>query len=208
MKHDFDKETTTETEDSFESFTSQALRIRQKGSFETLLAQHLVVAVPSDPLSKVRLISECCYMVPSGKLDLNMKLVETIYLVCLSFLNTQTKTGSVNSTWGFPQTEKNYKRFIKPWHRDVPLSFVYDTRQERMQKDKLREQSKTEAQEFFLFTCHLDLSLGSFQILKVQFLSWSIPLIMQIFEKISRIIDPDLYRELLGVLKPQNQGEA
>jgi hypothetical protein len=39
--------------------------------------------------------------------------------------------------------------------------------------------------------------------LKSEFLSWAIPQAMQIFEQLSRLVDPDLYKELLGVMKPK-----
>ena len=107
IKPNSDKETTAENKDSnFQSFTSQALRFRQKGSFETLLASHLAVAIPSPPLVKVRLISEACYMIPEGKLDLDMNLVETIYLICLSLLNTPTRNDTVSISWGFPKQQR------------------------------------------------------------------------------------------------------
>lgn len=203
------EETTTETEGSFESFTSQALRLRQKGSFELLLSQHLASSVVMPPFQKIRLILESCYMVPTDKLDLNMKMVRILYVLTQSFLCSNIQNQSVTISWGFPQNEKNYQMFIKPWrHQEIPLYFTYDTTHERLQKDKLLEKAETTAKEFFLFTCNLDLSIGSFQILKVEFLQWAVPIIMELFSKISKIIEPDLYKSILETMKPQSQGES
>ena len=199
------KDETTKEESDFESFTSQALRMRQKGSFETLLAQHLAVAIPSDPLTKIRLISEACYMIPKGKLDIDMALVETVYLSCISFLNTRVNRESVKISWGFQQTAKNYQRFVEPWHRAFPMFFVCDTADESEKKRNVLNQATTKAERFFLFTCNLDLSVGSYQILKVQFITWAIPKVMEFFEQLSKLVDPDTYKEMLAVLKP-NQG--
>lgn len=201
-------EETTKEESGFEKFASQALRLHRKGSFELLLSQHLAVATPSDPLVKVRLTCESAWMVPQDKLKLDMQQVETIYLTCLSFLNTNTfKTDSVSMAFGFEQTEENYDRFIKPWHKGVPLVFLYGSQAERQSKNQVLDQAESEAKEFFLYTTDFDLSLGSFQMLKTEFLRWAIPQCMDIFEKLSRLIDPDLYKEMLGILKPELKSE-
>lgn len=191
-----------EKEGSFQEFTSQALRLHRKGSFETLLAQHLVVATPSDPMVKTRLVCEAAYMVPQGKLSIDMQQVERIYMVTLSLLNTNIfKFDSVHIAWGFEQTEENYQRFIAPWHRDIPLSFVYGTMAEAQSKREVLKQAETEAEEFFLYTVDLDLSIGSFQMLKTEFLRWTIPLVMQVFEQLSKLVDPDLYKQMLQIMK-------
>ena len=191
-------------ESGFSKFASQALRLHRKGSFELLLSQHLAVAVPSDPMIKVRLVCEACWMVPEDKLKLDMQQVEMIYLSCLSFLNTNTfKVDSVSIAFGFEQTEENFERFIKPWHKGVPLMFLYENQAERESKNQVLEKAEGEAEKFFLYTTEFDLNLGSFQMLKTEFLRWAIPQCMEIFEKLSRLIDPDLYKEMLGILKPE-----
>lgn len=191
-------------ESGFSKFASQALRLHRKGSFELLLSQHLAVAVPSDPMIKVRLVCEACWMVPEDKLKLDMQQVEMIYLSCLSFLNTNTfKVDSVSIAFGFEQTEENFERFIKPWHKGVPLMFLYGNQAERESKNQVLEKAEGEAEKFFLYTTEFDLNLGSFQMLKTEFLRWAIPQCMEIFEKLSRLIDPDLYKEMLGILKPE-----
>jgi len=195
-------------ESGFEKFASQALRLHRKGSFELLLSQHLAVATPSDPLVKVRLTCESAWMVPQDKLKLDMQQVETIYMTCLSFLNTNTfKVDSVSIAFGFEQTEENYERFIKPWHKGVPLAFVFGNLAERQSEQQALQQAESEAEKFFLYTTEFDLSLGSFQMLKTEFLKWAIPQCMEIFEKLSRLIDPDLYKEMLGILKPDLKSE-
>jgi len=58
-----------ETKDSFQEFTSQALRLRRRGSFENLLCQHLIMSVAADPMTKVRLICEAAWMVNPNKIE-------------------------------------------------------------------------------------------------------------------------------------------
>jgi len=195
-------EENTGEESGFESFASQALRLHRKGSFETLLAQHLAVATPADPMQKVRLVCEAAYMVPPDKLKLDMQQVETIYLVCLSFLNTRIIEDAIIA-WGFEETEENYERFITPWHKDIPMSFLYDCISSRKEKIKILQNCKTYAERFFHYTANLYLTSSSFQMLKSEFLIWAVPQAMQIFEQLSRLVDPDLYKEMLGIVKPK-----
>jgi len=194
-------------QDSFGKFASQALRLTRKGSFEQLLCQHLVVSVASDPLTKVRLICEAAYMVPPDKLSLDLEQVETVYMVTMGFLNTNIQSEFIAMAWGFKPTQENYERFIKPWHANIPLCFISSCRAEIEEKRDRIGKAKSDAEEFFLFTVRLDLAPTSFQMLKSEFLRWSIPITMEIFEKLSRLIDPDLYREMLQILKPEARRE-
>jgi hypothetical protein len=190
-------------EGSFQKFASQALRLQRKGSFEQLLAQHLIQSVSMDPLNKVRLVLEAAFIVPRDKLEIDWELAEAIYLATLGFLNTNIRGEFIAMAWGFGLTEDGFKRFIKPWHRDLPLAFAAGCDAETEGKSKRIQKTKGEAEHFFLFTNDLNLHSTSFQCLKSEFLRWSIPPTMQIFEKLSRLVDPDLYREMLQILKPK-----
>jgi len=191
------------TKDSFERFTSQALRLTRKGSFEQLLAQHLIQSVSMDPLNKVRLVLEAAFMVPKEKVSLDFELAETIYLTTLGFLNTNIQSDFISMAWGFSLTSENYGKFIKPWHHNIPLSFAAGCQAETEEKRERLNSAKDEAEHLFLLTHDLDLYPTSFQCLKSEFLRWSIPIVMEFFEKLSRLIDPDLYREMLQILKPK-----
>jgi hypothetical protein len=192
------------TKDSFERFTSQALRLTRKGSFEQLLAQHLIQSVSIDPLNKVRLVLEAAFMVPKDKLELDVDLAETVYLATLGFLNTNIQSDYISVAWGFCLTRENYEHFIKPWHKGIPLSFAASSTAETEEKrEMLKKAEDNAAEHFFLLTHSLNLYPTSFQCLQSEFLRWSIPVTMQFFEKLSRLIDPDLYREMLQILKPE-----
>jgi len=191
----------------FQEFASQALRLTRKGSFEQLLAQHLIQSISMDPLNKVRLVLEAAFMIPKGKIEFDFELAETIYLTALGFLNTKVQSDYISIAWGFTLTQENYDRFIKPWHKGIGLSFVASCQSEVEKKREILNQTKNEAISFFLLTHDLNLSLTSFYCLKSEFLRWSIPITMKFFEKLSRLIDPDLYREMLQILKPKAGSE-
>lgn len=190
-------------ERGFEEFASAALRLQRKGSFEQLLCQHLIVSVASPLLEKVRLICEAALMVPKDKLSLDFEQVETVYLATLAFLNTNIKGEFIAVAWGFKLTKENYLRFIAPWHKGVRLSFVGWGVADVEKKRKKLNKAKSAAEEFFLFTEDINLHPTTFQTLKSEFLRWSIPVVMEIFEKLSRLVDPDLYREMLQILRSE-----
>jgi hypothetical protein len=191
----------------FGEFASQALRLTRKGSFEQLLAQHLIQSVPMGPLDKVRLVLEAAFMVPKDKASLDFELAETVYLTTLGFLNTSLQGDFISVAWGFSLTKENYDRFIKPWHKGIPLGFLAWSQSETDNKQETLRQAKDYAEYFFLLTHDLNLFPTSFQALKSEFLRWSVPATMRIFEKLSRLVDPDLYREMLQILKPKAGSE-
>ena len=71
---------------------------------------------------------------------------------------------------------------------------------DKEEKRERLEKAESDAEEFCLLTCKFDLHPSSFQMLKTEFLRWSIPLVMQVFEKLSRLVQPDLYKEMLQAL--------
>jgi hypothetical protein len=156
-----------------------------------------------DPLNKVRLVLEAAFMVPKDKVSLDSELAETVYLTTLGFLNTNIQSDYISIAWGFSLTQENYERFIKPWHKGIPLSFSAWSQSETDNKHERLKQAEDEVECFFLFTHDLNLHPTSFQSLKSELLRWSIPVAMRFFEKLSRLIDPDLYKEMLQILKPE-----
>lgn len=146
-------------------------------------------------------------MVTKDKIDLDFELAETIYLAALGFLNTNIQSDFISIAWGFGLTRENYERFIKPWHKGIPIGFASWSQSETNDKHERLKQAEDGAEYFFLLTHDLNLFPTSFQALKSEFLRWSIPITMQIFEKLSRLIDPDLYREMPQILKPKAGSE-
>jgi len=189
--------------EEFESFTSEALRFSKKGSWELLLAQHLGASVMAEPISKVRLILEGSYMTPAKKSELNMEKIDTLYSICLSFLNTVTKSDFIAVPWTFEQTQENYSKYVEPWMRKVPICFSSATEMSKQNKRKQLEQAESDAEKFFLYTGELNLHLSSFQILKGLFLRWSLPQAMTIFETLSKLVDPELYQNIVLQMKKE-----
>lgn len=192
---------TEEKEKDFEEFTSSALRLHRRGSFENLLCQHLIMSVASDPLTKVRLICEAGWMVDPDKIGLDLTQIETVYTVALSFLNTNPKADFLSMAWGFSLNRGNYRRFVAPWRRKTSLFFMASCAAETEEKRGCLDRAKCEAEKLYLMTHDLNLSSVSFHTLKSEFLRWALPITMEIFEKLSRLVQPDLYKEMLQIMK-------
>ena len=191
-------------EGSFADFANAALRLHRRGSFEELLCQHMIMSIAAEPLSKVRLILEAAFMVPPDKLKADISQVENIYTVAVSFLNTDPATG-IYISWVFPQTNENFDKYVRPWRLNVPLSFVVNVPADRTDKQKILDAKNGEAEKFYCITTYLGLHPSSFQVLKAQFLVWALPLVMDVYETLSRVIDLDVFEKILGVLKPEGK---
>lgn len=196
-----DEEEKVEEQSGFQEFAATALRLHRRGSYENLLCQHLIMSVNAEPLTKVRLICEASWMVVDlDKIKLDNQLVETIYAVTSSLLNVNPKALFFDIPWAFPITDENYNRYIKPWRRKTSLAFVYDCEATRKEKSEIVDHAESDIQLFRLYTKELNLHPGSFRMLKAEFLTWAIPQVMQVFEKLSRLVQPDLYKEMLQAL--------
>jgi len=188
-------------EEKFEQFASKALRLNRRGSFEQMLANHLVLAVNADVLHKLRLTLEGAYMVDLDKIKVDRESLDRLYALTISFLNTNYKTDFITVSWLFTETEENYAKFIQPWMRHIPLTFSSCTEFERQKKQKKLEESPSEWQKFFLITKELNLHYSSFSLLRGLFLRWALPQVMTIFEELSRQVDPAIYQEVLTGIK-------
>jgi len=197
------QEETAEEAQGFQDFASKALRLHRKGAFENLLAQHLIMSVAADPLTKVRLVCEASWMLDPNKIGLDVKQVETIYTVVLSLLNTNPQSEFVSVAWGFSLTQENYERFIAPWRRETRPFFCSWCDGDDEDKMEHLEQVESKAEKFYLITHNFNLSPASLQMLKSEYLRWASPIVMEIFEKLSRLVQPDLYKEMLQILRSE-----
>jgi hypothetical protein len=117
-----------------DKFTASSMRGPKRGIYQQLLALLLIKANRSnDPLIKISCICEAALMSKKKK-KLDMKLVHVCYTVFQSFqateivhcpfswLHENSMIDIARVAWVFPQTEENYKKYIKEW-RHVPLSY-------------------------------------------------------------------------------------
>jgi len=129
-------ESTEQKKGGFEAFVSTAMRTARRGIREQLMTQLLIRGnMSGSPLVKVQAICEAVGM--SQKKDrIDMNLVECIFLVSTSLINTeksnisaQHNPGLIRCSWSFKQTEENYKKCIKAWHvlelQHYPLDTAY-----------------------------------------------------------------------------------
>ena len=198
-----EKSNQLEKEDGLESFASQALRLGKRGSYENLLCQHLIMSVNADPLHKVRLVCEGAFMaIQDKKFEIDLELLNRIYSTGLTLSISNEKEEGTYISWPFPKTETNYNLYIRPWYDEkISLCFTSSTVYADDEKRKLLNKASSVSENFFLFTTELALHSVSLKMLKARFLIWAVPQIMTIFEKLSRLVQPDLYKEILQTMK-------
>jgi hypothetical protein len=212
-----------------------ALRGPRKGVYQQLLAGSLIKAMRTDDsLKKVYNICMAAYTFKE-KDKLNMELVEICSRVCESLINTILERNQpITVAWNFPQTEKNWEKYILPWQRTTlsfyPLLTYYGRRnypRRYAENDpfegvgalnrRLNEHEETIKQanqeinelpihkSFFESTSAL--SLTSFNVLKSEFSSWAIAKLAETQALIAEHVDPALFREMFEFTMRREQLE-
>jgi hypothetical protein len=198
---------TTEAQETvpndLEKFASHALRRTRPGSYEHLLCQHLIRSVASEPLEKIRLVSEAAYMVPDTPVDRDT--LEALYNVVTSLIRSRQdivnpyKTGDWHSTitWGFQRTKKNFEKYINPWMKswDGIAWIRFDTKE----KSEWFINLEWGATKFYKGTSRIYIS--GLAIIESRFITWAIPQIMTMFEQLSKLVNPDLYDSMLEKMR-------
>ena len=136
------------------------------------------------------------------KFEIDLDFLNRIYSVCLTLQASNEEEEGIYISWPFPKTESNYDLYIRPWYDEkISLCFTSSSLYADDEKRKLLNKASSVSQNFFLFTTELALHSVSLKMLKARFLIWAIPQIMKIFEKLSRLVQPDLYKEILQTMK-------
>jgi len=199
-------------DERFAEFVAKTIRGPRFGAFEQLVAQHLVAAVASDPLRKIRLVCEAAYMCNPEKLNIDLDRLEVTYKVATSLMNAVAHPDFpvpvYTIPWAFEPTAENFKRYIEPWLTGR-FSYSYQGPEDERRKivKAIQEMEKHEA--FFTITMgrrYTKLPPDSYWLLVNQFIGWAIPFVQQVFEKVSRTVSPTVYNEVLRVMA--RTGEA
>lgn len=130
-------------EDRFAEFVSTAVRAPRQGVYEHLLSQFLASAVVvTDPLKRIKIVTEAAMMVPEREredLAVNYETVERLNTVCMALQNARNEKavwieGSdafkrIIIPWGFPTNKENFEKYISPWYlgpiRAFPLLLTH-----------------------------------------------------------------------------------
>ncbi len=180
------------------NFVSRAMRRKMPGSYEQLLCQHLIKSVGAPPLEKIRLVAEAAFMVPDSPVD--KETLDVLYKVVMSFNRTREdivdpiQKWSFYIAWVFERDNEDFEKYILPWSPSLEgINMIEIRSQETMKQVKELEFGPT---KFFFVTSQIHIS--GLAALEGRFISWAIPQIMTIFQKLSKLISPDLYETILA----------
>lgn len=206
---------------TFESFASEAIRGPRKGIYEHLLCQHLIAAVSSRPLRKIRLVCEAIMMLPDPKsVGVDMDEIDVMYKVARAFQQAShykfTNARYACVPWPFEDTEENYHKYIAVWRQDVdiqyyPLLYVCYSDHERKEYEEERRRISDKVAElpFWQRTLYMTrqgrVTELSYDSLVSQFTAWALPKIQQAFVKVAKQINPTLYQEILHSINQQSK---
>lgn len=106
-----------------EKFTTLSLRGPKQGVYEQLACLKLLHANRTNPLQRIRMISEAAWFTKPKAID--MDLVQLLYEVSVALGNASSNQyypGSYQPSvkihhipWPFNTTKENFERYIKPW---------------------------------------------------------------------------------------------
>jgi hypothetical protein len=181
--------------DALASFASSALRRNKPGSYEQLLCQHLIKSVAAPPIEKIRLVSEAALLVQDN--DIDKELLEVLFKVVTSFIMTRQDIRDPYLwhgafSWSFQRSNEAYKRYVVPWFDHADGLFHKEIKYSDLQK---YDAMNWGGQKFFFVTQRLH--IAGLDVMESKFTAWAMPQIMTIFEKLSRLIDPDVYMDML-----------
>ena len=203
-------------EEAYKNFFKSSVRAPRQGTYERLIAQHLIAAVSSNPLKKIRLICEVVMTVDSAKLKINEDEIETLYRTTLSFIKTRHYRFGSNHycfmSFPFEINEDNYIRYIKPWRtrsnelRYYPLfpnpSSHFHQGNFNAEKDKIVNDIKKLKywDQFFWITQRARLTDLCYTELENMFIAWAIPQALKLFIKVAKVVSPDVYSNVLSTM--------
>jgi hypothetical protein len=132
--------------------------------------------------------------------------LETIYEVATSFNSTKYNIfkeataidpsmswhGSI--AWSFKRDEISYGKYINPWLRTTHGLWVVNKRQPQKPTEEM------ELWEYFFYvttTCHN----ATLETLQSRFIVWALPRALEILERLTAYVSPDVYAEMLERVK-------
>jgi len=217
-------ETETTTEKSgFQEFVTGTIRPARKGIYQHLLCQHLISAVASRPLRKIRLICEASMMLGDPKsAGIDMEEIDVLHKVAMALIQTSHyKWGNTRYCyipWPFEDSEENYERYVAVWRQNISLryyplivGYVPIWQEDEIKRERERIEEAVDKKPLWQRTMYMtrkgNLTELSYSSLISQFTAWALPKIQAMFSKIAKMVDPSLYQQILETMT-QQEGQA
>jgi len=241
-------------------FILSATHAPRQGARERFLIQSLAQAlIMTDDLKRIKSLSLTAFMIEKAdreNLAIDYQKVKVLNLMSTALLNPskrmiQQGLEVVSISWGFPETEENFKTFILPWfncnlrywsdfltkhvetwktwecycglefaRRKLPYSDsdspAFPINCPKCKKSvmilgnfwgntyKIRYIVKEPLWSFFFEICQI-LSPEGYDRLKHNFVGWASELIQEFFGELTKIVDPHLYDQILGLYEKRGK---
>ena len=210
----------------FETFAASAIRGPRKGILQHLISQHLISAVSSHSLKKIRLICEAAMTLEKPEsAGIDMEEIDVLHKNVLGFLlTTHYKWGKSKyycyMSWPFQDTQENYKKYIAVWRTPNTavqyypvLGYCYRASDvEQLEKERRRVEDAVDKlaawESFFWITRKGMLTEASYTNLVSQFTAWALPKVQRIVHQVAKQVSPGLYYEVLQSMTQGGQDAA
>jgi len=209
-----------------EKFSKAALNFYKMGCREQIVSSLLIRAnLSGDGLKKVKLICESAMLTEDKEGKINQQEIQDLYAVASSLDSFQKdKTGAFSISWSFPNTEENFNKFIKPWHKTFlgyyPLKLSLARKYLHLIDpygggglNEVYSKVSSEMKTLSTFKGFFDITQGAlnesgYYTLKAEFSQYALLKLMEVQKIIAKTISPNIYSEAFsGLMKPQNQTE-
>lgn len=198
-------------------FGSRILRGPKGGVYERILAQHLIESINAEPLHAILHVARAAMMLPKEDLDelkIDPCLVKVISFVVLKLIDRPVILDEGGQEfridWSINNGEE-YEEYIKPWIKKDGYSHYPQYKDGTYSEfSEAYKKARKTTLEYFLFSSYHLTEMG-YATLCSDFITWALPHIQRMTEKLSQLIRPGTYAEILKLFgRPtptQYQGE-
>jgi hypothetical protein len=170
----------------------------QFNAFERIICSHLLEAVNAEPLITVSHITRAVLAIDEAsakKLDISKKKALSIYTVAQRLTTATKKTDK----WGYETYSVNIATL--PWG-DVESWKVpdcYSWRGSDEESDKITQAIEDEDERGAFLQSAKILSASGFSNMTSDFLSYAVPVVEEMSRKLSSLVSPETYTELMAL---------
>jgi hypothetical protein len=192
-----------DNQNELERFTSNVLRGPETSVKSMLISQHLVFSTTSKPLEAIIHICRAAAMLNEKTLkdlEINPEIIDVILSVAL-------KLHDVKPIRNMDQEKYNISFYNLPeeymhWSMKKSYSYFMDHNKKEIH-DRIREKGGI---EYFFYIC-TNLSEAGYRALVTDFIREYLPACQRIAEKVSQLIDQEIYHDTLQLLIKPREAE-
>ena len=186
-------------------FEARAINFHRDKTRQTIIAQSLMASFRAESLEEIRLILGPIGMLTEEeikKYEIDLEFFNIAYPVVISLQNRVIKNNIrsypngasqkieiISIAWCFENNINNYNKYIKPWYEGNESYWGPQI------SPPAREYRNNPILKFYIKSRFL--TPHGYSVLEGSFTRWAYPQVLTHRTKLTRMLDPDIYRELM-----------